>query len=87
MSKLILVTGGVFLAMSSYALAASNEDCTAMWKKADAKAEGKVAGDMAKPYLTAMEAAKMPAAGAKDGVVTDKEFMDACVKDAFKDMK
>ncbi len=84
MSKLILATSVALLSLGSVAFAATPEDCTAMWKKADAKAEGKIGGDMAKPYLAAMDAMKMPAAMAKDGVLEGKEFMDACQKDAFK---
>ena len=87
MSKLLTAAAFGVLALTSSAFAASSEDCTAMWKKADAKAEGKIGGDMAKPYLAAMDAMKLPASMAKDGVVMDKEFMDACMKDAFKDMK
>ena len=87
MSKLFLATSIALLSLGSAAFAASADDCTAMWKKADAKAEGKIAGDMAKPYLAAMDAVKMPSSMAKDGVVNDKEFLDACMKDAFKDMK
>ena len=87
MSKIFAAAAVAFLALSPVAFAASTEDCTAMWKKADAKAEGKLSGDMAKPYLMAMDEMKMSAAMAKDGVVMDKEFMAACMKDAFKDMK
>jgi hypothetical protein len=87
MSKTLAAAVLAILATSPAAFAASAEDCTAMWKKADAKAEGKISGDMAKPYMAAMEAMKMPAAMAKDGVVSDKEFLDACMKDAFKDVK
>jgi len=87
MSKLFLAATVAFVSFGSVAMAATPEDCTAMWKKADAKAEGKIAGDVAKPYLAAMDAMKMPAAMGKDGVVADKEFMDACQKDAFKDVK
>ena len=87
MSKLLSAATISFLALTPAAYAASSEDCTAMWKKADAKAAGKIDGDMAKPYLMAMDTMKMPAAMAKEGVVSDKEFLDACMKDAFKDMK
>jgi hypothetical protein len=87
MSKLLLATALAFATLGSAAMAATAEDCTAMWKKADAKAEGKLSGDMAKPYLVAMDAMKMPAAMAKDGVLDGKEFLAACEKDAFKDMK
>ncbi len=87
MSKLFLAASVALLSLTAVAVAATPEDCAAMWKKADAKAEGKIAGELAKPYLMAMDAVKMPAAMAKDGVVADKEFLDACVKDAFKDMK
>lgn len=87
MSKILAAAALAILATSPAAFAASSEDCTAMWKKADAKTEGKIGGDMAKPYLAAMDTMKMPAAMAKDGVVSDKEFLDACMKDAFKDMK
>jgi hypothetical protein len=58
-----------------------------MWKKADAKNEGKISGEMGKPYVMAMDTMKMPAEGAKDDVVTGDEFMAACQKDAFKDIK
>jgi hypothetical protein len=84
MSKLILATSVALLSLGSTAFAATQEDCSAMWKKADTKAEGKIGGDVAKPYLAAMEAVKMPGAMAKDGVIMDAEFMAACQKDAFK---
>jgi hypothetical protein len=87
MSKFLAAATVGFLAFTPAAFAASAEDCTAMWKKMDTKAEGKISGDMAKPYLMAMDAMKMPASMAKDGTVMDKEFMDACTKDAFKDVK
>lgn len=86
MNKLLLAAALVVFAAPA-ALAASNEDCTAMWKKLDTKSEGKISGDAAKPYLTAMDTAKMPASMAKDGVIMDTEFMDACMKDAFKGMQ
>ena len=84
MSKLILAASVALLSLTSAAVAATPEDCTALWKKADAKAEGKIGGDMAKPFLAAMDALKMPAAMAKEGVLEGKEFMEACQKDAFK---
>jgi hypothetical protein len=87
MNKLFILASAAILSMPSIALAASKDDCTAMWKKADAKSEGKISGDMAKPYVMAMDAMKMPAMGAKDGVVTGDEFMAACQKDAYKDIK
>jgi hypothetical protein len=86
MSKLILATSVALLTLGSAASAATPEICGALWKKADTKAEGKIGGDIAKPFLAAMEALKIPAAMAKDGVLEGKEFMDACQKDAFKDM-
>jgi len=87
MSKLLAAAAAVALLAATPAFAASDADCTAMWKKADAKGEGKISGDMAKPYMAAMDAMKMPSSMAKDGVVDGKEFMAACMKDAFKDMK
>ena len=87
MSKTFAAAAIALFALAPSAFAASAEDCTAMWKKLDAKAEGKITGDAAKPYLMAMDAMKMPASMAKDGTVMDKEFMDACTKDAFKDVK
>jgi hypothetical protein len=58
-----------------------------MWTKLDAKGTGKLSGDAAKPYIAALDAAKMPAAGAKAGTVTGDEFMAGCQKDAFKNIK
>ncbi len=90
MTKLITATSVALLALvslTSAANAAPREDCAALWTKADAKGEGKLTGDTAKPYLMAMEDMKMPASMAKDGSVADKEFMEACMKDAFKAMK
>jgi hypothetical protein len=84
---LILATTVAFLAVSPIAFAASADDCKAMWTKLDAKAAGKIDGDAAKPYVAALDTAKMSAAGGKDGVVTGAEFMAACQKDAFKDIK
>ena len=87
MSKILAAAVVALFAAAPSAFAASEADCTAMWKKMDAKAEGKISGDAAKPYMMAMDAMKMPASMAKDGVVMDKEFMAACQKDAFKDIK
>lgn len=87
MNKLLILTSAAMLSLPSLALAASKEDCTAMWKKADTTNAGKISGDMAKPYVMAMDSMKMPAMGAKDGVVTGDEFMAACQKDAYKDIK
>ena len=90
MTKLITATSVALLALvslTSASNAAPREDCAALWTKADAKGEGKLTGDTAKPYLMAMEDMKMPASMAKDGSVADKEFMEACMKDAFKAMK
>jgi hypothetical protein len=87
MYRLILATTVAFFTLSTGAFAASADDCKAMWTKLDAKAAGKIDGDAAKPYIAALDAAKMPAAGAKSGVVTADEFMAACQKDAFKDTK
>ena len=66
MSKTLAAALFATVVLTPAAFAASSEDCTAMWKKADAKATGKIDGDMAKPYLMAMDAMKMPASMAKD---------------------
>lgn len=87
MSKTLAAAAVALFALAPAAFAASADDCAAMWKKLDAKGEGKIAGDMAKPYMAAMDAMKMPSTMAKDGVVMGKEFTDACMKDAFKDIK
>ena len=85
MYKTVLAAVIVLGATTTFAFAASQEDCTAMWKKINPKGDATVTGDMIKPYVSAVQAAKMPL---KDiNSMTDKEFTDACLKDTFKDVK
>jgi len=55
-----------------------------MWKKADTNGDGKVTGDEAKMYTTAMTDAKMTPMDAN--MVSDAEFMKACEGGAFDKM-
>lgn len=69
---------GVFLALSAPAMAATSDACKASWSKMDTTNQG-FSSDAA-----AM--AKMKSAGlrtAREDQMTDKEYMDACVKDVF----
>ncbi len=83
MTKLFISATIALMSLGSVAMAASKEDCTSMWSKMGTT--GMAAGDMAKPYVDAMTAAKMPLA--TPGTITDKEFMDACMADTFKSVK
>jgi hypothetical protein len=76
------------MTIAGEAFAASADDCRAIWtKQLDIKNAGQIEDDRAMRYVAALDAAKMPAAGAKDGVVTRSEFMAACQKDVFKNIK
>lgn len=83
MTKLFLASTIALMSFGSVAMAASKEDCTAMMSKGGTS--GMMSGDMAKPYVDAMTAAKMPLA--KPGEITDQEFMTACMADTFKSIK
>ncbi len=65
----------------------SEADCRAMYSTVDADNNGWIEGDEAKPYLAAMEKAGLKSADANtDGKLNADEFLNACMKDAFKDM-
>lgn len=86
MKTIMLTAAAALLSSSSLTFAASEADCTTLWTKADVKKEGKLSGDGLKAYYEAAEAAQIPM-GKDKTILTDKEFMDFCVKDAFKSMK
>jgi hypothetical protein len=86
MNKLLigsmLVIGVVLTTPVSAAL--SEADCQALWKKADANGDGKVAGQEAKPYMTAMAGEDSNTMGE---VLEAGEFLNACRAGAFDNMK
>ena len=75
MRFLALATTVSVLALCGSAMAESDADCTVRWNKIDTAKAGVVDGDIAKPYLAAMDTMKMSAAGAKEGKLTSKEFL------------
>lgn len=69
---------GVFLALSAPAMAATSDACKASWSKMDTANQGYISD--------AAAMAQMKSAGlrtAREDQMTDKEYMDACVKDVF----
>jgi hypothetical protein len=84
----MLVLGSVLGLAFAFAVTASaamtTANCTAFWKKADTNGDGKVSGEEAKMYTTAMTDAKMTPMDAN--MVSDAEFMKACEGGAFDKM-
>lgn len=70
------------IAAAAPSFAATDAECTEMWKKADANSDGNVSGGEAIRYMSFMRVAGMTVA--TEGTITQTEFMNACKADAYK---
>ena len=88
MKKLLLLAAIPFCLAASTSFAAMTADqCTALWKKADANSDGSVAGAEAKMYIEAMTGANMKTKDTTGEKIEQDEFMKACQDGAFDKMK
>ena len=86
MSKIIAATAICFtLALSLPAIAADSQACQASWSKMDTKNNGYVMSSDAADQMAMMKAANLKTAA--EDRMTSKEYMDACIKDVFKNQK
>ena len=82
MKKMIAVAAALTVFAATPAFAATDAECQAMWKKADANSDGNVSGGEAIRYMSFMRVAGMTVA--TEGTITQTEFMNACKADAYK---
>lgn len=87
MTKMLVVSSVLFaLAAATPAYAAEMGSCEEMFKKADQNGDGSVGG----PEVAAFQAAYVKSGGHMNEttkIITKDQFLEACMKDAFKDMK
>lgn len=81
MKKLLLAAVVVATCAVLPAYAATDAECTAMWKKADANNDGTLSDIESMRYAAAMRVrdAKVPA----DGKITQAAFVEACKADVY----
>ena len=86
MSKIIAAAAiGMTLCFAGQAVAAESQACQASWSKMDTKNNGYVMSSDAADHMAAMKAANLKTAA--EDRMTSAEYMDACVKDVFKNQK
>lgn len=79
----ILIVASCAIATAS--LAATDDDCRALWKRADVNTDGVLSDGEAARYAAAMRVANRD--GSTAGRITQAEFMDACKADTFAERK
>lgn len=82
MKKIFAVAAFAALVAGAPAFAATDAECTDMWKKADTNSDGNVSGGEAIRYMSFMRVAGMTVA--TEGTITQAEFMNACKADTYK---
>lgn len=82
MKKIFAAAAFTAMIAAAPAFAATDAECTDMWKKADANSDGNVSGGEAVRYLSFMRIAGTTVA--TEGTITQAEFMTACKADAYK---
>ena len=84
--KLLIGVALLASALSTTAFAGpSDDDCKAAWEKADKNKDGLVSGSEVTPYLIALMKRKdIYYEHAKDGKLTQDEFLKACRDGAFE---
>lgn len=85
--KTLLIPAAFALALiaTPYAYAADDASCQELFKKADQNGDGTVGG----PELASYKDAYVKSGGSMNEttqILTKEQFVDACMKDAFKDM-
>ena len=79
MKKVALITVAVSLTLSTPVMALTDEECAAMWKSADANADGVISGAEADRYAAAMRVANRTVPDNLDQAA----FLDNCKADVF----
>ncbi|MBA3482656.1 MAG: hypothetical protein H0T51_12655 [Pirellulales bacterium] len=80
MKKLLLIaTGCVFLSAPAFSM--TDEECTTMWKQADANSNGTLDGAEADRYAAWMRTKDRSLPG--DGVINETNFQENCKADVF----
>ena len=79
--KKILLMGAAFLVLSGPAFAMTDQECTTMWKQADANNDGTLNGAEADRYMAMMRMANKTMNA--DGTMTEKLFQENCKTDIF----
>ena len=82
MKKIFAAAAFATMIAAAPSFAATDAECTEMWKKADANSDGNVSGGEAMRYMSFMRVAGMTVA--TEGTITQTEFMNACKADAYK---
>jgi hypothetical protein len=67
--------------------AVSESDCNDRWNKANKNGDETLTGEEAAPFAEALKSAGTAPAGSDLGTVKRPDFMAACTKGAFKDLK
>jgi hypothetical protein len=90
MKRLLFVSGIALAWMIAPANAADEASCQQMFEKADANKDGTVGGpevvNFAEPYKTSAQIAGGEG-GDTELTITKEQFLEACMKDAFKDVQ
>ena len=82
MKKFVVVAAVVAGAcLSVPAVAATDAECTDMWKKADANSDGTLSDNESIRYVALMRIGNRTMAA--EGRITQAEFMEACKSDAY----
>ena len=82
MKKIFAAAAFATMIAAAPSFAATDAECTEMWKKADVNSDGNVSGGEAIRYVSFMRVAGMTVA--TEGTITQTEFMNACKADAYK---
>lgn len=82
MKKIFAAAAFATMIAASPSFAATDAECTEMWKKADVNSDGNVSGGEAVRYMSFMRVAGMTVA--TEGTITQTEFMNACKADTYK---
>jgi len=90
MKKLLLLTGIVLAWAITPASAADEASCQQMFEKADANKDGTIGGpevtNFAEPYKASAQISGGEG-GDTELTITQEQFKEACMKDAFKDVQ
>jgi hypothetical protein len=87
MERIVLIGVILLSAVASTAtLAASQEQCSAEWKKADRDLDGDLSGNEITTYLIGIMKDPRHRDAGKDGKITLDEFMAACKDGAFDEV-
>ena len=90
MKKLLLLSGIALAWAIAPASAADEPSCQQMFEKADANKDGTIGGpevaNFAEPYKTSAQISGGEG-GDTELTITQEQFKEACMKDAFKDVQ